>query len=417
MAVLTKIRSTCIDALMPFDSSAALFESLGINTHMNYTDLNYGNLPLVIEQLRALGIKHLRDGVHGWPNLDAFSYYNDIYSKVAIELGCKWNCVIDPVEKFGELTPNVLYGFYAGYAGQIESLEGINEPDVGSPVGWPDRAKEWQQKLYADANQLPQVPASLPVWGFSLAYATQNAAAVGDISSMCEAANLHPYPAGQAPEPVLQDQLQYGKIMAGSKPIMVTETGYFTGTPNNPNANGQPSISEEAAGKYTLRLYLDNFMNEVPRTWLYELQDEGTDANWGLVRWDGTTKPAFRAVSNLVTLLNRTHAYPLRLGVQMSGAEAVTTLLLQNTPSEWLLFLWQPVSVYDVAKHGREGRKQSGGDIQNGNAEVILSFSSSHSTVEVYEPFVQRAPLRMYSEVTNMAVDVPDHPVVLKISS
>src|SRR5262245_22988483 len=38
--------------------------SIGVNTHLNYFDVTYGNFQLVERELTSIGIRHVRDGVH-----------------------------------------------------------------------------------------------------------------------------------------------------------------------------------------------------------------------------------------------------------------------------------------------------------------------------------------------------------------
>ena len=87
-------------------------------------------------------------------------------------------------------------------------------------------------------------------------------------------------------------------------PAMATETGY-----NNIVRPGGAGVSEAAAATYIPRLLLNNFASGVKRTFLYELLDEGVspeegEHHWGLIRYDRTPKPAYHALSAMLSALS-----------------------------------------------------------------------------------------------------------------
>ena len=82
---------------------------------------------------------------------------------------------------------------------------------------------------------------------------------------------------------------------------MTTEIGYTT-DPSN-----KQGIPEDVEAKYMPRLILEQILHEIRRTYIYELIDVGpkvskNDAAFGLVRNDGTPKPAFNALKNLIQI-------------------------------------------------------------------------------------------------------------------
>jgi hypothetical protein len=84
--------------------------------------------------------------------------------------------------------------------------------------------------------------------------------------------------------------------------MWATETGYHNAISN------ELGISDGAAGKYIPRLLLGNFKRNIVRTYLYELVNQSSDpnddqSNFGLLRFDGSPKPAFTTIKNMNSLL------------------------------------------------------------------------------------------------------------------
>ena len=110
------------------------------------------------------------------------------------------------------------------------------------------------------------------------------------------------------PSILFPEQTDLARIMCGTKPIVITESGYHNGLNDH---SDQPGVSESAAAKYIPRLYLEDFANGIARTYLYEFLDESADSglksfqlHWGLIRADGSEKPAFIALKNLIGEVN-----------------------------------------------------------------------------------------------------------------
>jgi hypothetical protein len=94
---------------------------------------------------------------------------------------------------------------------------------------------------------------------------------------------------------------------AASKAIVTTETGYH----NSINTReGHNFIPEDVAQKYIPRLFLEQFNHNILRTFGYEFIDLTNDSkrevsglNFGLLRNDGSPKPAFITLKDLISLL------------------------------------------------------------------------------------------------------------------
>jgi hypothetical protein len=81
-------------------------------------------------------------------------------------------------------------------------------------------------------------------------------------------------------------------------------------------------------------------------------------------------------------------------------------LLLQKASGEFDLVLWQEIPSYDV----NEQR-----DIRNPPEKTVLTFQQLARRVTLYEPSLQTAPLKSYANTATVALEIPDHPLVIAI--
>lgn len=392
-------------------SSVTYFvNSIGINTHLNYFDRTYGNFPLVSRELQSLGAKNLRDGIH----LQNQDYNNAVYGRWAqlAALGIRFDASLDPRSSLGQLTPGKLAMVDDLAGGGISTFEGPNELDISNLPDWSSVDSDYQKQIYEEVKSMT-AGSTLQVVGPSMA-AAKHGASVGNISAYLDYGNLHPYPAGQMPSAIFPEQLALAQSISGQKPIVVTETGYHNALNDH---HDQPAVSEAAAAKYVPRLFLENFAHGIVRTYLYELMDEAPNPalddeqlHWGLLRSDGSEKPAFTALQNLITELSdtvqpstlQTLAYAL-----VGATPEIHHLLLQKSDGQFFLILWQEVPSYDT---------QAQRDISNPAQPVTLQLSQAAKSIALYEPATQASPLGSQNNVKQISLDVPDQPLVVQVT-
>ncbi len=127
-----------------------------------------------------------------------------------------------------------------------------------------------------------------------------------DVSGSVDYGNVHAYRGNDYPETTsgagLAATIATSAGIFPGKPSLVTEDGYNS-------AMGQSSflpVSEAARARYLPRELLFNFLAGVPKTYLYELISSFADDNtnpesrFGLEAFDGTKRPAYYAVKNLI---------------------------------------------------------------------------------------------------------------------
>ncbi len=395
---------------VPVATALAFADSIAANTHLSYPA--YENTALLVAQLRSLCIKHLRDGFHTSVTNQAIPNYDPdsvLYArwKALGELGIRFNVVVSPIDKITinglPPTADVLNQLTMEAGMLVETFEGANEMDNGTPVGWNGACVQWQQALYAAVKSMAQVwqPNYLPCLGPSLADPSRGPD-IGNLSHWLDLGSIHCYAGGNKPSVIFPSCLQFASVVSGTKPIMATECGYH----NDVSVYG--GVSEVASGKYIPRMFLLNFMNGIVRSYIYELLDDssqtGAEASFGLIRADGSVKPAFFAVKNMLSILSRENVALSPLNFSLGGP-GVSQLLLQQGDGSWLLFLWQEVSCYNL---------NTKTDVMNPDVTSTLTLPST-MPVKVYRPCLQPDPVVKYGSTNSVSIPVGDHPTAVLI--
>ena len=179
----------------------------------------------------------------------------------------------------------------------------------------------------------------------------------------------------------------------------------------------QPGVSEAAAAKYIPRLFLEDFAHGIPRTYLYEFMDEAPDPgltnpqmHWGLIRADGSEKPAFAALKNMIDELSdstpATKLQPLPWSLQSKDVR-IHHLLLEKSNGTFDLTFWQEVSSYDLHRNV---------DSRIPAVATVLTLGRRASRITVFEPAIQAQPIHTWNSVSSVPLEIPDHPLVVEIS-
>jgi len=198
------------------------------------------------------------------------------------------------------------------------------------------------------------------------------------------------------------------QLCGTDKQVVSTETGYF----NNRNS---PGVSEAAAGKYIPRLFLESFNYDIPRTYSYELINAFNDPNnsamnFGLLRNDGSEKPAYVALKNLIGLLSEPGANftPGSLDYTLEGDTTnIHNTLLQKSDGTFYLILWQEVPSFDL---------QQQVDISVPEVQTTLNLSTTISEAATYDPSNSLNPTAQYTNPNQLALNVSDSPLVIRLS-
>lgn len=333
-------------------SADAFVDRAGVNIHLHYTDTSYGNFAKVASSIKALGLRHVRDGLVDTKWTEYYDRLNELG-----RAGVKATLITSPKQ-----SDALLSDYPRRVRDAFEAYEAPNEYDLSGDSDWPGTLNSFLPRLYKAVKENPET-AKFPVVGPSLTRAESFPKVAVD-PRFFDYANLHNYFGGRNPGTPGWGADGYGsfgwslRLPARAwpgKPVVTTETGYFN-DPKKPD-----SVPEEIAGKYLPRLLFEQAIHGIQRTYIYELADlggkhEGGDGTFGLVHADFSPKPGFTAVKNTLQLLSDPGpAFPAgTLKFALSGdLKNVDHVLLEKRNGTFYLAIWIEEPGYDVnAKKG-----------------------------------------------------------------
>lgn len=412
--LLVMVAKPAQSTVRPARSADAFVNSIGVNTHLRFLDTAYNKrYPLVKEKLNALGVRNVRDGALISPHNEINDLVYGRYRELA-RMGIRFDLIVDPRKEGLATVDSTKISRIAAMAGpSLRSFEGPNEYNLSNNANWARDLTVYQKNLYRAVKNNSSTN-NTPVVGPSLGrpYPDQKP----DLSAYADYANMHSYPGGRIPSDWGLDNyiIPAARKVGGSKPLMATETGYHTAG----NWNGaHPGVSNRAMGKYTPRLALEYFNRNVVKTYNYELIDQKPDPNssdreknFGLLRNDGTEKPAYKSLKNLIDLLEDPgpRFKPGSLNYSLGGdLKNVHRTLLQKRDGTFYLVLWQEASSYNLSTKR---------DTSVPARRVTLTLNQRVGTATTYLPNISTSPVKRYAAPRRLALNVPDHPVVVKLA-
>ncbi len=404
----------------PAPRSDDFVDSIGVCTHWSYKDTPYGkDYDQVRQRLGESGIRYVRDGF----------YFREL--ELLHAFGVHSTIVCDPEE--GDLKTQMTA--WKAAPGVIDMIEGPNEPNNfwlpfnGGERGkrWPDGIKLWQNNLYQAVHAEPAL-AAVPVT--SPTPILEGGGALAPLSGFDDVA-FHPYAGGTMPSMSVfwaGQNIWRAFALLGkgneAKPLVATESGYHNCLSYHRVApGGQPGISETAGGKYFPRHFAEYWNAGILRTFTYELIDElvnpdDPEANFGMLRHDASPKPAFTAVSNLISLLSESHwdstalrwvradapdrAFPLAI----EGLSNIHHTLLSCADGGIDLLLWQEVPSFDL-----ETRK----DLSPAPEQVTVHLKTPVAAA-LYRPLAGIQVQKTWEATDAIVVSVPDEVIILRLA-
>lgn len=393
-------------------SANGFVNSIGVNTHLYYdSSVYYQKYSSVIKpKLLQLGVRHIRDGCVR--NLNGYlGRLRELQT-----LGIRSTLICDP----RDITPQAAVSLIKELGTNVvETVQGPNEYDLSGDSNWVNKVRSYQQQLY-QAVKGDSVTRNVKVYGPSLS-GGGSTTAVGDLSAFMDYGTMNNYFSGRNPGTAgwgsndygsLNWNIQTAKKASVSKSIVSTETGYHSMVNTS---DGHSGVPEDIAGRYTLRLFLEHYNRGIPRTFAYELinvyySSTSLYKNFGLLRNDGSEKPAFVALKNLIGILKDSSVSftPQSLDYFLGGNTAnIHHTLLQKQDGRFYLILWQEVSGFNV------NTKQT---IKVPSQRVNVTLNTQLAKATIYKP--NDSPNWMYQQSypKQLNVDVSDCPVVIELS-
>jgi hypothetical protein len=385
----------------------ALVDSAGVNIHLHYDNTAYRDqFPLIQSRLVDLGVRHVRDGLV----YTAWQEYYERHNSLG-RLGIKGVFITSP-----GLPDAVLQQYPALMRDSFEAYEAPNEYNVSGDPNWPATMRSVLAQLHSLRTD-PSL-ARFPVFGPSLTDEHAHRQ-LGDVSALVDAGNLHNYFAGRNPGTRGWGDDGYGSIewnlrlaarTAGGKPIVTTETGYWD------DRARAGAIPQEVGGKYMPRLLLEQFLQGIRRTYIYELCDIPDavvrgQGGYGLLRSDGSPKPAYHAVRGLLTLMQDPGppftVTPLPYSVA-GGTSDVRHVAFQKRDGTYFLALWIEQPGFDL---------HTGSDIAVPPQSITVHLPGTFSVVNTYHWSVDGTVARTASpgQRGGLPVSVTDRLLMLEV--
>lgn len=396
--------------------------SIGVNTHFGFYDSNYWLKwdEIAFPRLKELGVKHIRDG---------YGYRVPVGEERFIEAG---KAGIKLLLSATTDTPAQLTLKLDALLPYLSGVEAVNEVDYTAdpinkdPAVWVPFAKQKQGELFNLLKNTPKY-SHLPVVAVSLADLNGNATNLGDISGMIDYGNIHSYASGRHPANhwgygmSWETISQKAKTVFGSKTLMATEAGYHNYVAPNQSHIGVP---ESVSAIYIPHLFFEYFNKGIARTYIYEFLDQHKASDWpdapelewnlGLIRKDGTAKPAFTALKNVIALLsdnNETYkAQPLAFEIRAESSIVNSDLrhtLLQKSDGSWWLAVYRKTEIFDPTFLIEK-------PIQA--APVTLRLGSKAKNINLYVPNKSDAKQETFQNSSSISFNLAAELVLLEIS-
>ncbi len=333
---------------------SAFQDSLGVNTHIEYTDSKYADANAVLTDLQFIGIHNLRAGI---PNptqwFPAGQGLNAMHLMAAN--GMRFNfvgdCNYDLNTQLQQL--DLFVGAYPGSAISVEGANEINNFPCRNGSSNEAAGEAFQRGLYSGVH------GSSLLQGVPVLYMT--GAAPVNLSTdggMADVANTHPYPyRGVQPFARLaSDFPSYFTSMPASFPKAITETGYAT----LPNPNDLDGVDEPAQAEMILNIYFDAALEGVAHTYVYQLLDpyadpqaNNGDSHLGFFHLDNSPKIIAYALRHLADVFPPDAASPAKtVTASITGLPNGTghTLALTASDGSVALFMWNEAQVWNPAQ-------------------------------------------------------------------
>jgi hypothetical protein len=240
----------------------------------------------------------------------------------------------------------------------MESIEAPNEFDDNGGTNWASTLLSFLPTL-----QQAGLTLHVPVLGPSLVF-EQSYGKLGNISQYQNFSNLHIYFGGRNPGTSgwgssdaegnsyggILWWLDNANITAPHVPLYVTESGYIQlSTTNTPYTVPYP-----VASLYTIQTILEMMTHGINRTYIYELMDESSSENYGLMTNTLQPKYSYNALKALTALLDDRGASfsPGKLLYSLTVSTTnVHHLLMQKRDGSFCLALWVNLPVYNPANN------------------------------------------------------------------
>jgi hypothetical protein len=406
--------------------SKSFIQSIGVDQHIGWTGTPYANLAVAKSDLAYLGVTLVRDAAPA-------SYDMADYQSLA-NAGIRFDLLTSPSgqDLANTLAPDIanIAALAQSNPGSVLSVEAPNElngqivylngasssdPATGAAI-----ARAVSQAVHNNATLTAQ---NVDVVNVSLTNGMGGwenyLAGLGNLSASVDYGNWHVYfNGGTQPLANLTSMYQYAAQSAPGKPVVFTETGYFTAYQDN---SGWGGTDEATQAKNTLNLLADAYKLGVAQTYLYELMEgvanpSATDIEntFGLFRADGTPKPVATAIHNLTTVLAdpAQNALTFTLGTlnySISNLPSTgNSLLLEKASGVFDLMVWNEAPDWNLSTHSA---------ISVAPTNAVVNLGATYSTVKIFDPLQGSTAIKTLNNVSSVTLGLTDHPMIIEVAA
>lgn len=405
----------------PARMADSFVDSFGVNTHIHYTDRVYYTKwnEYVKPRLLELGVRNIRDGAYTGAGYNGDHFFYQRLRELG-NTGIKASLITNINAPYSKTTDwSKLDDIQSWTGGMVDQFEGPNEPDIQGVADWAPQTRAAQQNLWNGVKSNPAI-SGIRVAGPSITWA-DNIDDIGNLSSWLDVGNLHPYAGGDKPSQNGLDQnlADHRQVAGGNKPMTATEAGYHNAINTSSNEGHKPT-SEAATATYYPRMAFEYFNRGIAGFYGYEFIDgyenpsrSEREANFGLIRNDGSVKPSYTAMKNLITLLNdKGPAFtPGTLPYSINGGDSLTrkTLLQKRDGSYWLA-VWQDSKVWDQDARTAIDPPNRPLTLNLPNQSAIQLYSPNQSTNALVNTTAQNFAFTASEQVSLIRISSPSAP-------
>jgi hypothetical protein len=392
--------------------------TIGVNTHIPYTDGGYANIGNVTADLAYLGVNQVRDTIsNGYAGSAPLSSYVTLaqqgiqFTILSFSGGAQTAATL-------QAQLSLITQLQRAVPGSVIAIEGANEINnfaiSYNGVGGLQGAINLQRALYS------AVHGSSALAGVAVDYFTgYNAGGIGVGPNPATTAGLadydtqHPYPPGaQAPGPWVSRGQALQNENPPTGPAVYTETGYST------NGGTDGAVNADVQAKYTLDLLLDAAQQGIAHTYLYQLMDayqpgspQGDDG-FGLFDPNNQPKEAATAIHDLTTILadpgiNASHFTPTPVSYWLSNLPTTgNSSIFQKSNGATDIVVWNEPQIWN---------ETTGTEVAAPSTPVNVAFGAQYQTVRIFDPLIGTAPIQTLYNAASANISVTDHPLIVEL--
>jgi hypothetical protein len=395
--------------------ASAFSDTLGVNTHLPYTDGGYANISNVIADIKYLGVDQVRDGISNGANGSA-----PLSSYIAVAQAGMHFTFITEATTTATLQADIALVDQVNEAvpGSVTAVEGPNEinnqPITYNGVGGLQGALNLQTALYSTVHSDPNL--SGVAVDYFTGYGNGGLAMGPDTATtpgLADYDNQHPYPnQGDAPEQWVNRTQALPNAASPTTPAVYTETGY------NTDGGTSGGVNQDVQANYTLDLLMDDAKAGIVHTDLYQLMDayqpgspQGDDG-FGLFDPSNAPKEAATAIHNLTTILADTGSKAATftttpLNYSVSGlASTGNSMELQKSNGATDIVVWNEPKIWN---------ESTGTEIASPTDAVSVNLGATYQKVEVFDPLSSTTPVETLSNVSSVSLGLTDHPLIVEV--